>query len=44
MSISCRWKEGTHFEARVEGGKVVVVPSAARMMSREGAIAYSEVA
>jgi ATP-dependent Clp protease ATP-binding subunit ClpA len=44
LPITARWKEGTHFEVKVEHEQIVVVPALARIVATDGTIAYSDVA
>ncbi len=44
LPITARWKEGMHFEVKVEHEQVVVVPALARIVATDGTIAYSDVA
>ncbi len=44
LPITARWKEGTHFEVKVEHEQIVVVPALARIVAADGTIAYSDVA
>jgi ATP-dependent Clp protease ATP-binding subunit ClpA len=44
LPITARWKEGTHFEIKVEHEKIVVVPALARIVAANDTIAYSDVA
>ena len=44
LPITARWKEGTHFEIKVEQEKIVVVPTVASIVAVNDTIAYSDVA
>jgi ATP-dependent Clp protease ATP-binding subunit ClpA len=44
LPISARWKEGTHFDVRTQGGDIVVEPSIAKVTSPDEALAYGDVA
>ena len=44
LPISARWKDGSHFEIKVEHEQIVVVPALARIVATNDTIAYSDVA
>jgi ATP-dependent Clp protease ATP-binding subunit ClpA len=45
LPITARWKEGTHFDIKVEQEKIVVTPALGRIVvAGDDTIAYSDVA
>jgi len=44
MPISASWKEGSHFEVKVQDEAIVVEPAAGRLLSAAEAMAYGDVA
>ena len=44
LPISTRWKEGSHFEVKVEDGQIVVSPWPAKQPSPEDTVVFSDVA
>jgi ATP-dependent Clp protease ATP-binding subunit ClpA len=44
LPITARWKDGTHFEIKVEHEKIVVAPALAGIVATDETIAYSDVA
>ena len=44
LPISSRWKEGSHFDVRVQNGEIVVDPGITKITTADQALAYGDVA